>query len=88
MVLDILAISAVIFLAFALLFRRAPVVIKIQVENIHGVPDIPETNLKEMLEEIGKTEEDLYDTSKGVLGFINGLMQGEGFDEDPKEDKK
>ena len=56
MVLDILAISAVIFLAFALLFRKAPIVIKIQVENIHNSSNIPEANLKEMLKEIGKTE--------------------------------
>ena len=87
MVLEILTISAVIFLAFALLFRKAPIVIKISVEHNH-TQDIPESNLKEMLKDIGKTEDDLYDTSKGVLGFINGLMQGEGFDDDPKEDKK
>ena len=87
MVLEILTLSAVIFLAFALLFRKAPIVIKISVEHTH-TQDIPESNIKDMLKEIGKTEEDLYDTSKGVLGFINGLMQGEGFDENPKEDKK
>ena len=85
MVLEIITISVVLFLAFALLFRKGPIVLKIQIEHKH-TQDIPEKNLKDMLKEIGKTEEDLYDTSKGVLGFINGLMQGEGFD-DPKEDK-